>query len=100
MEPSTYVETTSHLGWQETMQSEMESIHKNGTWQLVDLPEGKKLITNKWIYKTKLGIDGHMEKLKMVFGSPWFWTRVWDGLWGYICAHCEMGHNPIVTLAA
>jgi len=42
----------------------MESIQKNGTWQLVDLLEGKKPITNKWIYKIKLGVDGHMEELK------------------------------------
>jgi hypothetical protein len=65
MEPSTYVEASSPPSWQETMQSEMESIQKNGTWQLVDLPEGKRPIINKWIYKIKLGANGHMEELKV-----------------------------------
>jgi hypothetical protein len=32
VEPFTYVEATSHPSWQETMQSEMESIQKNGIW--------------------------------------------------------------------
>lgn len=64
MEPSTYVETTSYPCWWEAMQSEMESIQKNGTWQLVDLPEGNKPIIDKWICKIKLGVDGHIKKLK------------------------------------
>jgi hypothetical protein len=32
---------------------------------LVDLLEGKKTMTNKWVYKTKLGIDGQVEKLEV-----------------------------------
>jgi hypothetical protein len=64
VEPSTYVEATSHPSWQETMQSKMESIQKNGIWQLVDFPKGKRPITNKWIYNIKLGANGHMEELK------------------------------------
>lgn len=42
----------------------MESIQKNGTWQLVDFLEGKTPITNKWICNIKLGANGHMEELK------------------------------------
>jgi len=29
----------------------MEALHRNKTWDLVDLPDGQKDIGNKWIYK-------------------------------------------------
>lgn len=40
------------------MDDEMVSLDKNKTWALVDLPEGKKTIGCKWIYKYKPGIPG------------------------------------------
>ena len=39
------------------MQEEMESLRKNCTWDLVVLPENKKSIQCKWIYKHKEGIS-------------------------------------------
>jgi hypothetical protein len=42
----------------------MESIRKNQTWELVQLPLGKKPITSKWVYKIKNGINGKLEKYK------------------------------------
>jgi hypothetical protein len=39
-------------------------IHKNQTWQLVDLPLGKKPITTKWVYKVKIHVDGTTKKFK------------------------------------
>ena len=35
------------------MQDEMESIEKNGTWDLVKLPKDKKFVRCKWIFKRK-----------------------------------------------
>ena len=35
------------------MVEEMESLHKNQTWELVELPTGKKTIGCKWFYKKK-----------------------------------------------
>jgi hypothetical protein len=32
---------------------EMESLEKNGTWDLVQLPKGKKTVHCKWIFKRK-----------------------------------------------
>jgi hypothetical protein len=45
-------------------QIEMESIRKNQTWELVQLPVGKKPIISKWVYKIKNGINGKLEKYK------------------------------------
>ena len=43
--PSTYKEAmcTSKSGeWKKAMEEEMKSLHKNQTWDLVQLPKGKK----------------------------------------------------------
>ena len=40
------------------MQEELDMIEKNGYWQLVDRPRNRKVIGVKWIFKTKLNIDG------------------------------------------
>ena len=36
------------------MQLEMDSLHKNSTWELVSLPTGKRILPCKWIYKMKV----------------------------------------------
>ena len=46
------------------MKSERDSLMKNQTWELCNLPPGIKLVTAKWIYKTKIGADGQPSKLK------------------------------------
>jgi hypothetical protein len=35
------------------MHDKMESLEKNGTWYLVQLPKGKKTVRCKWIFKRK-----------------------------------------------
>ena len=50
--------------WKETINSEIESIMYNHTWELVDLPHGAKIIACKRIFKTKLKQDGSIEKYK------------------------------------
>ena len=35
------------------MQEEMDSLHKNHTYELVKLPKAKKALKNKWVYRIK-----------------------------------------------
>jgi len=59
LEPSNYFEAITSAdcnNWMTTMQDEMESLEKNGTWDLVKLPKDKKLVRCKWIFKRKEGI--------------------------------------------
>jgi len=61
MEPSTYLEAIScpnSSNWLLAMQEEMQSLHKNETWELCELPKGYRALTAKWIYKRKEGILG------------------------------------------
>ncbi|PKI32750.1 hypothetical protein CRG98_046863 [Punica granatum] len=46
------------------MRKEMMMTEKNGTWQLTDRPRDKKVISVKWVYRTKLNLDGSVNKLK------------------------------------
>jgi hypothetical protein len=47
------------------MQHEMNSISKNDTWTLEKLPLGEQPITSRWVYKTKVNVEGEVQKLKM-----------------------------------
>ena len=40
------------------MKEEFSSLQKNNTWELVDLPLGRKLVQCKWVFKTKFSDDG------------------------------------------
>ena len=50
--------------WLEAMKSEIDSMHINQVWTLVDPPEGIVPIDNKWIFKRKIGKDGQVETYK------------------------------------
>ena len=40
---------------------------KNDVWDVVPRPEGKSVVTSKWIYKIKNVADGSIEKYKAIF---------------------------------
>ena len=44
--------------WLEAMKSEIGSMYENKVWTLVDLPDDRQAIENKWIFKRKTNIDG------------------------------------------
>ena len=43
--------------WVEAMKSEMGSMYENKVWTLVDLPNDRQAIENKWILKRKTDTD-------------------------------------------
>ncbi|BBG96609.1 hypothetical protein Prudu_005462 [Prunus dulcis] len=47
------------------MENEMNMIEKNQTWELVRRPYDKPVIGVKWVYKTKLNLDGSVQKNKV-----------------------------------
>ncbi|KAG8481022.1 hypothetical protein CXB51_025745 [Gossypium anomalum] len=60
-EPFNYSEAVSCEDlekWMFAMQEEIESLHKNRTWDLVKLPKGKKAVRCKWVFKKKEGTPG------------------------------------------
>ena len=46
------------------MNSEMASLRKNGVYELVDRPKGKKVVKSKWVFRVKTNEKGEVEKYK------------------------------------
>ena len=59
-EPTNYEEammSPDSAKWLEAMKSEMGSMYENKVWTLVDLPDDRQAIENKWIFKRKTDAD-------------------------------------------
>ena len=59
-EPTNYEEAMMSpysAKWLEAMKSEMGSMYENKVWTLVDLPDDRHAIENKWIFKRKTNVD-------------------------------------------
>ena len=53
--------------WKLAMKDEMDSLLGNQTWELTELPVGKKALHNKWVYRIKNEHDGSKHyKAKLV----------------------------------
>eukprot|EP00253_Pinus_taeda_P010955 PITA_10955 len=63
-DPNTFAEASGHPDWDAAMNEEYRSLFANDTWDLVPLPKGRKLVRCKWVYITKYGPDGKVDKHK------------------------------------
>nr|GEW01251.1 retrovirus-related Pol polyprotein from transposon TNT 1-94 [Tanacetum cinerariifolium] len=60
-EPLTYQEEVAcedNSKWKAAMKEEMDCLRENKTWELVDHPAGQKLMSCKWLFMIKEGIEG------------------------------------------
>ena len=60
-EPECYAETQKsedRSKWELAMDDEMKSLQSNETWDLCELPKGKKVLHNKWVFRIKQEADG------------------------------------------
>jgi len=62
-EPADHEEALNDLKWKKEME-ELYMIEKNNTWELVDIPPDRKVIEVKWVFRTKLNVDGSINKHK------------------------------------
>ncbi|GJY29287.1 ribonuclease H-like domain-containing protein [Tanacetum coccineum] len=63
-EPKTYFEGSKYSHWTDAMNQEIDALLRNGTWELVELPEGRRAIGSKWIYKIKFRSSGEIDRYK------------------------------------
>nr|GEV23327.1 putative reverse transcriptase, RNA-dependent DNA polymerase, Gag-polypeptide of LTR copia-type [Tanacetum cinerariifolium] len=59
-----FEQATQDEKWRNAMQQEIKALEKNVTWTLEELPEGKRPIDSKWVYKTKFKSNGEVERYK------------------------------------
>jgi hypothetical protein len=71
-EPSTFEEATGRQVWRDAMMEEYNSIMKNDVWEVVPRPEGKLVVTSRWLYKPNNVADGSIEKYKSHFVARGF----------------------------
>jgi hypothetical protein len=64
VEPICFEDAIGHALWDKAMDEEMAALDANRTWELVPLPEGKKAIGCKWVYKVKHNSYGSISRYK------------------------------------
>ena len=60
--PNTYnqaMKSANKSNWELAMQEELNSLKQNDSYDVVDLPAGRKAIGNRWVYTTKMS-DGNL----------------------------------------
>ena len=50
--------------WERAMHTELEQLHRMGTWKLIKKPPGVVPIANKWVYAKKRDKEGIVTKYK------------------------------------
>jgi len=63
-EPQHFKDAILIKEWCEAMSKEIDALEANHTWDITDLPHGKKAISSKWLYKLKFNSDGTLERHK------------------------------------
>lgn len=61
-DPETYEDAMKN-GWEQAIQIELNAHNRMNTWTETDLPENKKAIDGKWVFKTK---ENGMKKARLV----------------------------------
>lgn len=51
--------------WEKVVQEKVKALHDNGTWEVVDLPKGKKVVGSKWVFTVKYKAYGEVERYKV-----------------------------------
>ncbi|KAG8483306.1 hypothetical protein CXB51_022295 [Gossypium anomalum] len=63
-EPSTIAEAFKSPAWTVAAQAEYRALLANNTWDLVPLPDGRRAVGCKWIFKVKRHADGSVARYK------------------------------------
>ena len=50
--------------WHGAVHDEYNSLIENKTWSLVELPQGRKAIGCKWVFRIKRNADGSIDRYK------------------------------------
>ena len=58
--PKNIEEALESVEWTRAVMEEMKALKNNETWEVSDLPKGKKTVGCKWIFTTKFKPDGHI----------------------------------------
>ena len=63
-EPHIYREAHIDPFWQQIINEELDALHKNHTWDMIDLPLGQSVVGFRSVYKIKTKANGFVERYK------------------------------------
>ncbi|GJW72033.1 ribonuclease H-like domain-containing protein [Tanacetum coccineum] len=63
-EPTSFEEASKDINWINAINDEMSDLYENVTWELVELPAGRKPIGSKWVFKVKYKSTRDIERYK------------------------------------
>ena len=66
-EPRTYheaMEGPNSDEWYAAMEEEFTSLQNHGTWEVVPRPEGRRVVSSKWVYRVKYDANGKISRYK------------------------------------
>lgn len=77
------------------MQKEINTLEVNNTWTVQTLPEGKKTIGCKWLFKVKYKVDGSLDRYKARLVAEGFTQQL--GL-DFVCTFSHIASLTIVRV--
>ena len=111
--PKTIQEALMDPQWKGAVKDEINALVKNGTWNITDLPPGKKSVGCKWVFTVKHRADGSIERYKTRLVAKGFtqsygidynqtFTPVMLSLYtgrvfAPLCSCCKQRLAPIIT---
>ena len=54
------------------MNKELDTLYKNHTWNMVNLPPSQFVVDCRWVYKIKTKADGSVEQYKAILVAKGF----------------------------
>lgn len=62
--PGSYSEAMKYRKWRDAIETTLNSLAGNNTWNIVDKPKNVNLVSTKWIFKVKKLPNGEIDKFK------------------------------------
>ena len=72
MIPRTIQEALQEPKWCAAVMEELGALKKNRTWNVVNLPKGKKVVGCKWVFTVKFKANGEVERYKTRLATKGF----------------------------
>lgn len=69
------------------MNEKLDSLKDNHTWEICELPEGKKAIGCKWLYKTKYKANESIERYEsrlVIMGNKQIYGVDYEEIFAYV----------------
>jgi hypothetical protein len=90
VEPTCFEQIVGNPKWDNATDEKMAALDANVTWELVALPEDKKAIGCKWVYKVKHNAYGFVSRYKA--------TLVTKGYAQTYGVNCEGTYSPVAKM--